>query len=466
MPELPEVTTVIGILKNEVCGKNIDAIDVLYNKTIKTNEEEFVSSLTNKTIKNITRLGKYIIFHLSSDFILISHLRMEGKYSILAENEDLPPHSCVVFHLNSGEKMVYHDTRKFGAMYLSTEKTHLNELPLSKVGPEPMDLTSKEARKSIYKKLNKNKKIKELLLDQTIMSGIGNIYADEILFVSKVNPFTHGNELNEEKYDEIIDNSIKILERAIELGGSTIKSYHPKDGVDGLFQIELKAYGRKGEPCPNCGTKFKKVFLSGRGTTFCPNCQIDKNMQKAIAISGSIGAGKSTVLKILKDLGYFTASSDEIVAEIYTREDIKKVLFKKFGPKVLNENNTVNKQFLRDLISNDIKSQTFLEDLIFPEVEKEIINIIEHHENPIIEVPLLEKANLQYLFKKVIYVDADRDLRIQRIAASRPYDAETAVALFEKNNAKTLQNSIIFYNNCKTLRQLKNEIIKNLVRKF
>ena len=142
------------------------------------------------------------------------------------------------------------------------------------------------------------------------------------------------------------------------------------------------------------------------------------------------------------------------------------MLFKKFGPKVLNENNTVNKQFLRDLISNDIKSQTFLEDLIFPEVEKEIINIIEHHENPIIEVPLLEKANLQYLFKKVIYVDADRDLRIQRIAASRPYDAETAVALFEKNNAKTLQNSIIFYNNCKTLRQLKNEIIKNLVRKF
>ena len=465
MPELPEVTTVIEILKTEILNKTINKIDILYPNTIKSDIASFKNDLINKTILDITRLGKFIIFHLSDELILISHLRMEGKYSLLEKSDNIPPHSCIIFNFTDDSKLVYHDTRKFGIMILSSKDKYLVNDPLKKLGPEPMILKDKNLRKPVYKKLAKNKKIKELLLDQSIMAGIGNIYADEILFASKINPLTLGSELNIKDYDTLIDNSIKILERAIELGGSTIKSYHPKEGVDGLFQIELKAYGHHGDACPNCQTPFKKIFVGGRGTTYCPNCQINHSLKKAIAITGSIGSGKSTVLKIFKELGYFTASSDEIVANIYKTDEMKQKLIKKFGKNVLNKKGDVDKTFLRKKITNSEVLQRFLENLIFPLVEKEIIHIIENHENPIIEVPLLAKAHMEYLFKKIIFVDANKSIREKRIAASRPYDAKKAIELYDKNNPKTLQNSIIFKNNFTNLNELKNEIATNLINK-
>ena len=466
MPELPEVTTVIGILKTEVLNKTIDSINVLYPNIIQSDITSFQNDLKNKIILDITRLGKFIIFHLSDDLILISHLRMEGKYSLLGENDSLPPHSCVIINFKDKTRLVYHDTRKFGVMILTTKKKYLIENPLAKLGPEPMLLKDVSLRNPIYKKLNKKKKIKELLLDQTIMAGIGNIYADEILFASKINPLTLGSELNKEQYNNLIDNSIIILEKAIELGGSTIKSYHPKDGVDGLFQIELKAYGKQGENCPNCNTPFKKIFVGGRGTTYCPNCQINHSLKKAIGITGSIGAGKSSVLKIFEELGYFVASSDEIVANLYKTDDLKKKLVKKFGQEVLDEKNNVNKSFLREKVSNSEVLQRFLENLVFPLVENEIIEIIKKYENPVIEVPLLAKAHMEYLFKKIIFVDANKSIREKRIAASRPYDAKKAIALYDKNNPKTLQNSIIFENNYSNIEDLKNEIVTNLINKL
>lgn len=463
MPELPEVTTVINILKQEVVGRKFDEIEILYPKIIKTDLDTFKEKLKNETILDIKRHGKFIVFHLSNDLILISHLRMEGKYSYLNKEDNLPPHTCVIFNFADSTKLVYHDTRKFGIFILTNKDKYLIEDPLKKLGPEPMILRDYKLRNEIYKKLAKNKNIKELLLDQTIMAGIGNIYADEILFASKIHPLTFGSKLTKEQYDLLIDNSIKILERAIELGGSTIKSYHPKDGIDGLFQIELKAYGKKGESCPICGTPFKKIFVGGRGTTFCPNCQIDHSIKKAIGISGSIGAGKSTVLQVFKELGYFVASSDEIVANLYTNTDIIKTLLKKFGSEVLDPNGTINKKFLREKIQNNEVLQRFLENLMFPRVEEEIIKIIKEHKNPIIEVPLLSKAHMEYLFKTIIFVDAKEEIREKRLANSRPYDAKKAIALYKKNNSKTPQNSIIFENNFENIEELKNEIKNNLV---
>ena len=466
MPELPEVTTVIGILKNEIIGKTIDNIEILYRNIIESDINSFENDLKNRTFLDITRMGKYIIFHLDNEKVIISHLRMEGKYSLLSKEDTLPSHSCVIFNFKDNTRLVYHDTRKFGVLILSDEQNYLSEKCIAKLGPEPMVLRDKTLRKPIYKKLNTNKKIKELLLDQTIMAGIGNIYADEILFVSKINPLTKGNELTQKQYDLLIDQSIVILERAIELGGSTIKSYHPKDGVDGLFQIELKAYGKVGENCPNCGTPFKKISVGGRGTTYCPNCQVDHSIKKAIGITGSIGAGKSTVLQVFKELGYFVASSDEIVANLYTKDEIKHILVKKFGFEVLDENNNVNKVFLRQKVSNNEVLQRFLENLVFPLVEKEIINIIKTYENPVIEVPLLAKAHMEYLFKKIIFVDANKSIREKRISMSRPYNAKQAIALYEKNNPKTPQNSVIFKNNFENIEELKNEIETNLINKL
>ena len=157
MPELPEVTTVINILNEEVKGRKIDNIDILYSKIIKSDLNSFVNDLKNKEILDISRLGKFIIFHLSDDLILISHLRMEGKYSYLSKNDPLPPHSCVVFNFSDTSKLVYHDTRKFGIFILTTKEKYLNEDPLAKLGPEPMSLTDKSSRKEVYKKLKVEK---------------------------------------------------------------------------------------------------------------------------------------------------------------------------------------------------------------------------------------------------------------------------------------------------------------------
>ena len=211
MPELPEVTTVINILKQEVVGRKFDEIEILYPKIIKTDLDTFKEKLKNETILDIKRHGKFIVFHLSNDLILISHLRMEGKYSYLNKEDNLPPHTCVIFNFADSTKLVYHDTRKFGIFILTNKDKYLIEDPLKKLGPEPMILRDYKLRNEIYKKLAKNKNIKELLLDQTIMAGIGNIYADEILFASKIHPLTFGSKLTKEQYDLLIDNSIKIL---------------------------------------------------------------------------------------------------------------------------------------------------------------------------------------------------------------------------------------------------------------
>ena len=154
-----------------------------------------------------------------------------------------------------------------------------------------------------------------------------------------------------------------------------------------------------------------------------------------------------------------------MVENIYKTDEIKQKLIKQFGKNVLNKKGDVDKAFLREKITNSEVLQRFLENLIFPLVEKEIIHIIENYENPIIEVPLLAKAHMEYLFKKIIFVDANKSIREKRIAASRPYDAKKAIELYDKNNPKTLQNSIIFKNNFTNLKELKNEIATNLINK-
>ena len=270
MPELPEVETVKNGLKNKVLNKKITNCKVLYKGIIAyPDTETFIKGVSNQRINDINRRGKFLVFELD-DYYLISHLRMEGKYFIKEPKEILTKHDHVVFTLNDKEELRYNDTRKFGKMHL-VKKDELNITPLSKLGLEPWDhnLTTKYLKE----KLNKKKAIKTLLLDQSIIVGIGNIYADEILFLSKINPETEGCQLTTKNLQDIIDNTKKILEKAIELGGTTIHSYTSVDGITGRFQQELLVHGRKSELCPICKTNILKIVVNGRGTYYCPKCQ-------------------------------------------------------------------------------------------------------------------------------------------------------------------------------------------------
>lgn len=270
MPELPEVETVKNGLIKKVKGKKITNCKVIYPGIIAyPTPEEFIKQLENQTINDIKRRGKFLIFDLDN-YYLISHLRMEGKYFIKNQEEGLNKHDHVIFTLNNCEELRYNDTRKFGKMHL-VKKDKLANSPISKLGKEPWDEDLTPEYLKI--KLNKKKAIKTLLLDQSIITGIGNIYADEILFLSRINPELSGCDLNEDNLKSIIDNTKKVLESAIALGGTTIHSYTAVDGITGRFQQKLLVHGKKDELCPNCQTKIIKIVVNTRGTYYCPNCQ-------------------------------------------------------------------------------------------------------------------------------------------------------------------------------------------------
>jgi len=272
MPELPEVETVKETLKKLVLNKKINNAVILYPNIIDTpNLEEFIEKIKNQTIHNIHRKGKWLMFELD-EYYLLSHLRMEGKYIIRNNGEPYEKHEHVIFELSDNTELRYKDTRKFGRMHL-IKKDELDTCKaLSNVGLEPFSetLTSKYL---LNKYKAKKIPIKTVLLDQSIIAGIGNIYADEILFLCKLNPLKQTNLITKKEADEIIKYTKEVLEKAIISGGTTIRSYESSEGVHGRFQQQLLVHNKEHDECLNCHTEIIKITVGGRGTYYCPKCQ-------------------------------------------------------------------------------------------------------------------------------------------------------------------------------------------------
>lgn len=266
MPELPEVETVRQTLRQFVLQKEIGGIDVYYDKIIQGDTKEFIERLTHQKIQEIDRVGKYLIFLLDDD-AFVSHLRMEGKYHIVDTSTPIDKHTHVVFHLPDHQDLRYIDTRKFGRMELVDKDHYRDGSPLNKLGKEPFDISTDE----LYDLLHQTSlPIKTALLDQSIMCGIGNIYANEICFMMHIDPRTKASRLSKKRVDELRQVSIDVLKRAIAQGGTTIHSFDA-NGIHGLFQVELNAHGQK--ICPICHGEIKKIMLNQRGTYYCPHCQ-------------------------------------------------------------------------------------------------------------------------------------------------------------------------------------------------
>lgn len=273
MPELPEVETIKETLKQLVVGKQIKETEVYWPNIIKEpdDKEEFKQLLENQTIHHLTRRGKFILFHLDR-YVLVSHLRMEGKYMVVPEQEPVQKHTHVVFRFTNGEELRYKDVRKFGTMHLFPKGKEMLHKPLVQLGADPFD--EGFTFTYLYQKLNKTDRfIKTVLLDQTVVAGIGNIYADEILFQAEVHPLRRASKLTKEEIKRIQSAVISILSEAVKLGGTTIRSYVNSQGDMGMFQQQLFVYGQEGEPCKKCGTPIVKGKVSGRGTHICKHCQ-------------------------------------------------------------------------------------------------------------------------------------------------------------------------------------------------
>lgn len=274
MPELPEVETVRRTLEQLVLGKKIKEVSVFWPKIIKKPEpvKQFQDALVGQTIRSISRRGKFLIFILD-DYSMVSHLRMEGKYMLFQKEEPYDKHTHVIFSFIDGTELRYRDVRKFGTMHLFEKGQELKSLPLVNLGPEP--LSTAFTVEYLAEKLEKtSRKIKPVLLDQSMVVGIGNIYVDESLFRAGIHPERSASSLIDLEIKKLHQAIVATLSEAVEKGGSTIRSYINSQGQMGMFQLELYVYGRKGEDCKICGTPLEKLVVGGRGTHICPSCQV------------------------------------------------------------------------------------------------------------------------------------------------------------------------------------------------
>jgi len=268
MPELPEVETVVRTLEHQIKGEEIRSVQVRYPKMIEDcTVRAFQQRLAGQHFRVFKRRGKYLLFYLD-DLILCVHLRMEGKFYLQDPQEPLDRHMHVLFNLGSGRQLRYRDTRKFGRMSLldcHTDFTHFHDM-----GPEPFD----EAFNADYIhrwRQGRSEPVKSLLLDQHFVAGIGNIYADEILFACGVRPGRSCARLTRQEEAKIVQETRRILTAAIKAGGTTIRTYTSSLGVSGLFQLECMVHEQK--KCRLCGSEIHMKFIGGRSSYYCPHCQ-------------------------------------------------------------------------------------------------------------------------------------------------------------------------------------------------
>jgi formamidopyrimidine-DNA glycosylase len=275
MPELPEVETVRRTLLHLVKGKTFQDIQVKWTNIIKRPEviDEFCHLLVGQKIHDIDRRGKFLKFMLD-DIVLISHLRMEGRYVFVeAEQEhEIDKHTHVIFTFTDGSKLLYRDVRKFGTMHIFTKGEEEKEMPLLHLGFEPF--SDKFEPNYLFEQLKKTKRpIKVALLDQKIVVGLGNIYVDEALYKANIHPTMPSDQIVKKQSKKLHEAIVSTLQEAVDRGGSTIRSYVNSQGEMGMFQLLLNVYGQQGKPCAICGTEIEKIVVGGRGTHYCPKCQ-------------------------------------------------------------------------------------------------------------------------------------------------------------------------------------------------
>lgn len=270
MPELAEVETVRNVLKKQILHKKIVDIKVLYKTMIENTLDEF-NKLINEEFIDIKRRGKWLIFE-TNNYYLLSHLRMEGKYFLKNNSDEIAKHEHVIFYFDDNTTLRYHDVRKFGRMKLIKKEDIVNSVELNKQGYEPGD--NKLTGDYLLDKF-KGKKlpIKTTLLDQSIISGLGNIYVDEVLFASHINPLREACSIKKKEADNICSSASKIINEAIKHGGTTIRSYTSSLGVTGHYQDYLCVHKRENMPCSICKTSIKRIKINGRSTYYCPKCQ-------------------------------------------------------------------------------------------------------------------------------------------------------------------------------------------------
>jgi len=271
MPELPEVETIVRGLRRKMIGWKFSRSEILTAKCLRGSRNEFCESLSGRSVVEFSRRGKNIVFHLSGGAALVVHLRMTGQLHLVPPRAAPGEHTHAIFlFAGKREQLRFNDTRKFGRIWLE-ETGAAGEVPsLSRLGPEPLEISCREFARRVQAK---RRRIKPLLLDQDFLAGVGNIYADESLHRARIHPRRNSAELSRAELLRLCRALKRILKAAIRAGGTSVRSYVDSAGLRGGYQNFLRVYQRAGEPCRNCGGALVRETVGGRSTFFCPRCQ-------------------------------------------------------------------------------------------------------------------------------------------------------------------------------------------------
>ena len=288
MPELPEVEVVKRSLNNKVQNLIIKKVKINDGRLRYPIDKKEIIKVIGLKLKKITRRSKYLLFFFNQNIVMLVHLGMTGKFFFLNKknikyktsfyyninDKKDRKHDRVEFFLSKNQKLIYNDVRKFGFIKILNKKNLYNNFHLNDLGPEPI---GKKLNFDYFKKkiLRKQRVIKDVIMDQKIVSGIGNIYANEILFLSKIKPSRQAKSLKDFESKKIIKFTKNVLKNSIKLGGSSIKDFSSSNGKKGLFQQYFNVYGKKGEFCSNrnCNKKISRSIISSRATFYCLKCQ-------------------------------------------------------------------------------------------------------------------------------------------------------------------------------------------------
>jgi formamidopyrimidine-DNA glycosylase len=278
MPELPEVETIARTLEPAVRGRVIAGIELLYRPLLRRGGRKGLEGMKGRSVLGVRRRGKMLLIACEGGRTLVFHLKMTGQFSFAATGEARDKHTRLVIRFEDGtNELVFRDVRKFGFLLCLEGDPMAVCGELACLGPEPLEVGLAEFAALIARRKGR---IKSLLLDQTVIAGIGNIYADEMLFDARIHPLTPASSLAKQAVERLYDSMKKILTLAIAEKGSTLQDYRDAEGKAGHFQFFHKVYDRKGEPCVVCGTPVRMKRIGGRSSHFCPKCQRKKTTRK------------------------------------------------------------------------------------------------------------------------------------------------------------------------------------------
>ncbi len=289
MPELPEVETVARDLRPRLRGRTITAVRRGPAGLRRPWDRAWDAALTGARVEGVRRRGKWILIDLAEARLLRVHLGMTGQLTVVPANEPEPDHLHLVFPLDDGSELRYRDVRRFGSVEYFPDRAAVETEMNRELGPEPFGLDPDAFRTAVT---GTARNLKAVLLDQSVVAGVGNIYADEACFRARLHPGRTGKSLRPEECNRLRDAIEAVLTRAVASRGSTIRDYVGGSGLEGRFQTEFAVYGRTGEPCPVCRTPIACVRLAGRSSHFCPVCQPKDPPRRATDRPGSRSGGR------------------------------------------------------------------------------------------------------------------------------------------------------------------------------